>query len=300
MTPGRAWKPCTGTRGGKKGLFRTTRTTHHTNFKPSEPDFLWRGHPLRTAPPGGAWGHPPRARTQAQARAHARSCRNARLARTHARDWRNAHGRDCRNAPVEARTRQEGRAHGSLRGAERGRTGRPKTPHGLNCGRNARSVRREVHPIPCAHPLARGASPRPLVGYRAVPSHPCGMGWVWRDTRDFFMLFYCQVVSRFISTDNSQKIPLTRYQAWYRLPLSAPTGRTKGTGNMFDKKLRQIAATLTEDQLELIMALMRREDRLRDAERKGRGIVAADQSLTTLRDIIETEYHERFYANTPC
>lgn len=69
---------------------------------------------------------------------------------------------------------------------------------------------------------------------------------------------------------------------------------------MFDKKLRQIAATLTEDQLELIMALMRREDRLRDAERKGRGIVAADQSLTTLRDIIETEYHERFYLNAPC
>ena len=54
MTPDRAWKPCTGTRGGKKGLFQTTHTTHHTNFKPSEPDFLWRGHPQkpRAAPPG--------------------------------------------------------------------------------------------------------------------------------------------------------------------------------------------------------------------------------------------------------
>jgi hypothetical protein len=69
---------------------------------------------------------------------------------------------------------------------------------------------------------------------------------------------------------------------------------------MFDKKAKEVITTLSEDQMELIMALMRREDRLRDAERKGRGIVAADQSLATLRDIIETEYHERFYANTPC
>jgi len=48
------------------------------------------------------------------------------------------------------------------------------------------------------------------------------------------------------------------------------------------------------------MALMRREDRLRDAERKGRGIIAADNALSALRDIIETEYHERYIANTPC
>jgi len=69
---------------------------------------------------------------------------------------------------------------------------------------------------------------------------------------------------------------------------------------MSDKKAKEIAATLSEDQIELIMALMRREDRLRDAERKGAGIIAADNALSALRDIIETEYHERFYVNAPC
>jgi len=69
---------------------------------------------------------------------------------------------------------------------------------------------------------------------------------------------------------------------------------------MFDKKAKEVITTLSEDQMELIMALMRREDRLRDAERKGRGIIAADNALSALRDIIETEYHERYIANTPC
>ena len=114
MTPGRAWKPCTGTRGGKKGLFQTTHTTHRTNFKPSEPDFLWRGHPLRTAGRGALGGTPlararrPRhARTRAavgtRARMHATGgTRTGATAGTH--PWRRARGRkDARTVPLGAR-----------------------------------------------------------------------------------------------------------------------------------------------------------------------------------------------------
>jgi len=117
MTPDRAWKPCTGTRGGKKGLFQTTHTTHHANFKPSEPDFLWRGHPLRTAGRGGAWGYPPsrahagpgtRARAQLSERAHAWRARMHTHTHTHAPEhthaWRRARDReDARTVPLGAR-----------------------------------------------------------------------------------------------------------------------------------------------------------------------------------------------------
>lgn len=194
MTPDRAWKPCTGTRGGKKGLFQTTRTTHHTNFKPSEPDFLWRGHPLRTAGRGGAWGHPPRARTQAQARAHARSCRNA---RTHARDWRNARPRSISAAteppappepPPGAPTGSPQRpgsppAGNGAPGARTGPVGAPGSPARARTGNGAP----EPHGAPGGSPrsprAARYREPREGAPGRPKTSHGLKCGGNARSVR---------------------------------------------------------------------------------------------------------------------